>query len=160
MSDMSDTRLLIRSATPEDLPALRACEQGIITAERPYDATLKPGPISYYDLGELVVSDEAEVAVIERDGEIVATGYAHRRPSKPYVESDHHAFLGFMFVHPDHRGKRLNRLLMEHLFNWARARGLHEVRLEVYSGNAPAIRAYEKAGFRPYITEMRLNLDE
>ncbi|WP_273243160.1 GNAT family N-acetyltransferase [Hyphomonas atlantica corrig.] len=157
---MSDPNYPVRSATLEDLPALKACEQGIIAAERPYDHTLKPDPISYYDLGELVQSDDAEVAVIEIDGNIIATGYAHKRPSKAYVASDHHAYLGFMFVHPDHRGRGLNRVLIDHLTEWARTRGLPELRLEVYSNNAPALRAYEKTGFKPYITEMRLNLDE
>lgn len=159
-SDDSTTRIRIRSAIPDDVPVLKQCEQGIISAERPYDHTLRPDPISYYDVGELVMSDDAEVAVIELEGEIIATGYAHKQPSKPYVESDYHAFLGFMFVHPDHRGKGLNRLLMDHLFAWARSRGLPEVRLEVYSNNTPAIRAYEKTGFKPYITEMRLNLED
>jgi RimJ/RimL family protein N-acetyltransferase len=37
---------------------------------------------------------------------------------------------------------------------------LPEVHLTVYPDNAPAIRAYEKVGFAPYILEMRLNLDE
>ena len=149
-----------RSATLKDLPALKACEQGIISAERPYDHTLKPDPISYYDLGERVRSEDAEVAVIELEGEIIATGYAEKRPSKPYVASEHHAFLGFMFVHPDHRGKGLNRILTDYLLDWARRRGLTEIRLTVYSDNDPAIRAYEKTGFKPYITEMRFNLDE
>jgi GNAT superfamily N-acetyltransferase len=152
--------LLPRSATLDDLPALKKCEQGIIAAERPYDHTLKPDPISYYDLGERVRSEDAEVAVIELGGEIIATGYAEKRPSKPYVASDYHAFLGFMFVHPDHRGKGLNRVLTDYLLDWARTRGLTEIRLTVYSGNDPAIRAYEKTGFKSYITEMRLNLDE
>ena len=38
--------------------------------------------------------------------------------------------------------------------------GLPEIHLTVYPDNAPAIRAYEKVGFEPYILEMRLNLDE
>ena len=115
---LSPASLRPRSATLDDLPALKECEQGIIAAERPYDHTLKPDPISYYDLGER------------------------------------------MFVHPDHRGKGLNRILTDYLLDWARMRDLTEIRLTVYSGNDPAIRAYEKAGFNPYITEMRLNLDE
>lgn len=157
---LSPASLRPRSATLDDLPALKECEQGIIAAERPYDHTLKPDPISYYDLGERVRSEDAEVAVIDLDGAIIATGYAEKRASKPYIASDNHAFLGFMFVHPDHRGKGLNRILTDYLLDWARMRDLTEIRLTVYSGNDPAIRAYEKAGFNPYITEMRLNLDE
>ena len=60
------------------------------------------------------------------------------------------------------RAKQVARLnvLIDHLTSWAKANGLSEIRLTVYSTNDPAIRAYEKAGFAPYITEMRLNLDE
>ena len=152
--------LLVRSARQDDLPVLLAFEQGIITAERPYDHTLKPDPISYYDIAELIASDEAEVAVIEADGQIVASGFARKKLSKAYVRDTHHAYLGFMYVRPDFRGQGLNKRLLEHLSGWARANNLPEIRLTVYSGNAPAIRAYEKAGFAPDIVEMRLNLDD
>ena len=57
--------IIIRSATPEDLPTLLTFEQGIIRAERPYDHMLKPNPISYYDVGALIVDPDAEVAVVE-----------------------------------------------------------------------------------------------
>ena len=152
--------LLVRSARQDDLPVLLAFEQGIIAAERPYDHTLKPDPISYYDIVELIASDDAEVAVIERDGQVVASGFAMRKVSKAYVQDEYHAYLGFMYVSQDYRGRGLNKRLLEHLSDWAKANDLREIRLTVYSDNAPAIRAYEKAGFRSHILEMRLNLDE
>jgi len=139
---------------------LLAFEQGIITAERPYDHTLKPDPISYYDIAELIASDDAEVAVIELDGQVVASGFAMQKVSKAYVQDEYHAYLGFMYVGPDYRGRGLNQHLLAHLSGWAKANDLHEIRLTVYSDNAPAIRAYEKAGFTSHIVEMRLNLDE
>ncbi|MBU2605801.1 MAG: GNAT family N-acetyltransferase [Alphaproteobacteria bacterium] len=151
---------LVRSARQDDLPVLLAFEQGIITAERPYDHTLKPDPISYYDIAELIASDDAEVAVIELDGQVVASGFAMRKVSKAYVQDEHHAYLGFMYVRPDYRGRSLNQHLLAHLSGWAKANDLHEIRLTVYSDNAPAIRAYEKARFTSHIVEMRLNLDE
>jgi ribosomal protein S18 acetylase RimI-like enzyme len=43
---------------------------------------------------------------------------------------------------------------------WAKERGLTEVRLEVYSVNQSAIKAYEKAGFTPNLLEMRLEIVE
>jgi hypothetical protein len=42
--------LKIRKAKLEDLNTLLEFEQGIITAERPYDPTLKQGTISYYNI--------------------------------------------------------------------------------------------------------------
>ncbi|KCZ93712.1 GNAT family N-acetyltransferase [Hyphomonas johnsonii] len=156
----ADTGLTVRSASQADLPVLKAFEQGIITAERPYDHTLKPDPISYYDLGALIDSDDAEVAVVEAGGVIIASGYAHKRSARDYLKHMHFAFLGFMYVVPEHRGQGINKRLLDHLFDWARAKGLPEIQLTVYSENTPAIRAYEKAGFASHITEMRFNLDE
>ncbi|MEL7042054.1 MAG: GNAT family N-acetyltransferase [Pseudomonadota bacterium] len=150
----------LRAAKPSDLPTLQAFEQGIILAERPYDATLKPDPISYYDIGEMIEDPDAEVAVAEINGELVASGYAIKKASRHYVSPAHHAFIGFLFVVPEHRGKGLNQKILEHLFAWAQTAGLPEVHLTVYPDNASAIRAYEKVGFKPYLSEMRLNLEE
>ena len=150
----------IRSAQPEDLPTLLGFEQGIIRAERPYDHTLKPDPISYYDVSALIAAEDAEVAVAELDGQLIGSGYARRKPSRPYLTPSEHAFIGFLYVAPEHRGKGVNKRVLEHLFAWAKANNLPDVHLTVYPGNAPAVRAYEKAGFDPYLLEMRMTLDE
>ncbi|MEO0549853.1 MAG: GNAT family N-acetyltransferase [Pseudomonadota bacterium] len=152
--------LLIRAATPDDLPTLLGFEQGIVTAERPYDHTLKPDPISYYDIGDLIASPDAEVAVAELDGKLIGSGYVNKKRSRHYLTPEWHAFIGFLYVAPEHRGKGVNRRVLDHLFAWARANDLPEIHLTVYPGNEPAIKAYEKVGFDPYILEMRLNLDE
>ncbi len=154
------TNIIVRSARPDELPTLKQFEQGIIHAERPYDHTLKPDPISYYDIGELIASSDAEVAVAELDGELVGSGYAKKKRSRHYVSPDDHAFIGFLYVDPEFRGRGINKLVLEHLFDWARKNDLPEVHLTVYPDNEPAIRAYIKTGFKPYLTEMRLNLDE
>ncbi len=156
---MSDT-IIIRSATAADLPQLLLFEQGIILAERPYDHTLKPDPISYYDLGALIDTSDAEVAVAELDGSPIASGYVVRKRSRDYVQPSEHAFIGFLYVSPEHRGKGIIKLVLDHLFQWAQENDLPEIHLTVYPDNAPAVKAYEKAGFSPYILEMRLNLDE
>lgn len=160
MTGKPEPRIVIRAATRDDLPTLLAFEQGIITAERPYDHTLGDDPLSYYDIGELIDSPDAEVSVVEVDGEIAASGYAKKKASLSYVSHDYHAFLGFMFVKPEYRGLGLNKRLVDHLLAWAKANDLPEVQLTVYEDNAPAIRAYEKAGFAKYLQTMRLNLEE
>jgi ribosomal protein S18 acetylase RimI-like enzyme len=47
---------------------------------------------------------------------------------------------------------------MDELYVWIREREIKEVRLEVYAANAPAIKAYVKAGFKPDMVEMRMEL--
>ena len=73
-----------RTATIEDLPILLQFEQGIINAERPFDPTLKPDPISYYDLKALITSDDSKVIVAINNDIIVASGYAKILKGKSY----------------------------------------------------------------------------
>lgn len=150
----------LRAASLDDLPTLLRFEQGIVSAERPFDHTLKPDPISYYDVGALISDTDAEVVVAEIDGVLVGSGYGKKKRSRAYVQPDYHAFIGFLYVDPNYRGRGVNRLVLDALFHWARENDLPEIHLTVYPENASAIRAYEKAGFKPYISEMRINLDE
>lgn len=155
MSDLS-----IRAACADDLPILLSFEQGIVRAERPYDHTLKPDPISYYDIAELIDDPDAEVAVAILDGHPIGSGYALKKASRHYVTPEFHALIGFLYVDPGHRGKGVNKRILDHLFAWARQNDLPEIHLTVYPDNVPAIRAYQKTGFQPYLLEMRVNLDE
>ena len=150
----------IRQSIKADLPKLLEFEQGVIHAERPFDNQLKPDPITYYDLVNLIDSEEAEVLVAEDDGNIIASGYALIKQSKPYLKSSKQSYLGFMYVEPGYRGQRINQLIVEGLIDWSRSKDVYEIILDVYDGNMAAIRAYEKAGFKKNLIQMRLNLDE
>ncbi len=148
--------IIYRSATLQDLPTLLEFEQGIIAYERPYDSTLKPDPISYYDLKELIQSENAEVIVAHNNNQIIASGYAKILKGKPYHIHDKYAYLGFMFVKPKFRGKGIIQGIVDKLKKWALANDLKEIRLEVYDDNDAAIRAYEKSNFKKHMIEMRM----
>lgn len=147
---------LVRVATNEDLKTLLKFEQGVILAERPFDPTLDDDPITYYDLEELILSEDAQVVVVTYCTKIVASGYALKKKARPYLNHEFYSYLGFMYTHPDYRGKGLNALIIEELKIWSKKNGLNEIRLTVYDENMPAIKAYEKIGFRKHIIEMRL----
>ena len=146
----------VRKAQLTDLPILKQFEQGIISAERPFDPTLRPDPISYYDIGELIEWEDAEVLVVTDGDKIIASGYAKTLQAKSYIQPSEYAFLGFMFVDPDYRGRGVNQLIVDGLKDWSQKRGLTEIRLQVYSDNEAALRAYEKVGFKQHIVEMRI----
>ncbi len=157
---MSDERITVRRATPSDLETLRRFEQGIVAAERPYDPTIKKGEVTYYDIGALIASSDACVAIAEEGGEAIGCGFARKKASPSFIAPAVHAYAGLMFVTPEHRGRGVSNLIIEALKDWARAHGLTEMRLEVYPANASAIRAYEKTGFGPHMLEMRLSLSQ
>lgn len=149
----------LRRATIADLPALLQCEQGIIGAERPFCPTLKEDPVHYYDLQKMLTDPQTDVIVAEWNEEIIACGYSRIEASKQFYKHPQHAYLGMMYVRPEHRGKGINAQVIEALTSLAKQRGITEARLDVFIQNEPAVKAYEKVGFRPYLLEMRMSLD-
>ena len=113
-------------------------------------------PITYYNLEELIVSDDASLVVAEIEGEIIGSGYALIKPGMHYLNHEFYSYLGFMFTLPDYRGRGVNTKIIEKLKKWSHSKGLKEMRLTVYDENYNAIKAYEKVGFKKHIIEMRL----
>ncbi len=150
--------IITRSAKLEDLPILLDFEQGVINFERPFDPTLKEEKISYYDIKMMILSDEVEVIVAVENDEVIGSGYARIEEVKPYLKHSKHAYLGFMFVKPSHRGRGVNRLVIEALYSWIKSKSITEVRLDVYADNPGAIKAYEKVGFKSLLINMRKEL--
>ncbi|NML21875.1 GNAT family N-acetyltransferase [Pseudoflavitalea sp. G-6-1-2] len=150
--------IITRKAILNDLPVLAEFLQLLVDAERPFDETLKEGDLIYYDLQDLIQRDDSEVLVLEDNGKLVGAGYAQIRKAKPYQIEPEYAHLGFQYVLPEYRGRGLNQQLIEGLKSWIRTKGVREVRLDVYTYNNAAVRAYEKAGFKQILTTMRCDI--
>ena len=150
--------ILIRQARLEDLPVLYQFEQAVIAAERPFDATLKSGQIHYYDIEKMIVDTDVELLVAAINKEVVGSGYARIENAKPFLQHGRHAYLGFMYVTPQWRGKDINKKIIDALTNWVQQHNITELRLDVYQPNIAAIKAYEKAGFTKHMIEMRKGL--
>ncbi len=151
--------ITIRPAILADLEILLAFEQAIIETERPFDETIRSGSdVSYYDLETLIKSADAKVLVAEVDSLIIGSGYARIERSDSYLTHAEHSYLGFMYVVPEHRGKGVNKKIVEALETWTLAQGVTEMQLEVYFDNLAAKKAYEKSGYAPLILTMRKEL--
>ena len=147
-----------RTATLKDLPILLEFEQALINFERPFDVTLKEEKISYYDIKAMILSDEVEVIVAVDEKNVVGSGYARIQLAKPYLKHQNLGYLGFMYVKNSHRGKGINKLVIDALHTWVISKKTFEVRLDVYADNPGAIKAYEKAGFSKHLINMRRSL--
>ena len=147
-----------RTATLKDLPILLEFEQALINFERPFDITLKDEKISYYDIKAMILSDEVEVIVAVEEENVVGSGYARIQLAKPYLKHQNLGYLGFMYVKNSHRGKGINKLVIDALHTWVISKNTFEVRLDVYANNPGAIKAYDKAGFSKHLINMRRSL--
>ena len=150
--------LEIRKAIEAEIEILLSFEKGIIATERPFDNSLQEGEIHYYDLIELIRTPSAELLVAVVDNEIVGSGYAKILTAEPYQKHTEYAYLGFMYVKPAFRGQGINQKILHGLIDWAKSQNLTEIRLEVYDENTMAKNAYLKAGFKPNLLEMRLEI--
>lgn len=148
----------IRKAIETEIETLLSFEKEIIDAERLFDNTLKEGEIHYYDLIGLIRAKKAEVLVAVVNNEIVGSGYAKILSAQPYQKHGEYAYLGFMYVKPAFRGQGINQKILNELMHWAKSQNLKEVRLEVYDENTRAKNSYLKAGFKPNLLEMRLEI--
>ncbi len=151
------SNVAIRSATEHDIDSLLLFEQGVVGEERPLNDSLKEGEVHYYDVAELVASEASMVLVAEVAGELVGTGHATIKKSLDYLEHDQHAYFGLMYVDPGFRRRGIIQSIIEELIVWSRGQGVSDYYLDVYSQNGPAIKAYEKLGFKPNLIEMSLH---
>ena len=148
--------ITIRKARTADLDTLLRFEQGVIIAERPFDSTLKDDPLHYYDIPYMIDADHIELLVAEEGNALIGCGYARiESPGKHYLKHSLHGYPGFMYTDPNHRGKSVNKLIIEVLKQWCISKNITELRLDVYHDNQPAIKAYEKVGFKRHMIEMR-----
>jgi ribosomal protein S18 acetylase RimI-like enzyme len=152
--------IIIRKAKLGDIEILRRFEQGVISAERPFDPTLKKGDIFYYDLEGMIEASHIELLVATLSNKLVGSGYARIEKAKPYLQHKEKAYLGFMYVEPTFRGKGINKKIIDALKEWAISQNISEMRLDVYHDNISAIKAYEKAGFTKHMVEMRMGLNK
>lgn len=151
-------QVTIRKAELKDLNTLFEFEQGVISAELPFDPTLKREHTHYYDIEKMIAATEIELVVAELNGELIGSGYARIEDARPYLQHRQHAYLGFMYVVPEYRGKGINKMIVDALIKWSATQYITELRLDVYNDNVAAIRAYEKSGFVRHMVAMRMGL--
>ncbi|CAM1359363.1 Ribosomal protein S18 acetylase RimI [Tenacibaculum sediminilitoris] len=152
------TTITIREARKEDLEILLGFEQGIIEAERPFDSSLKEGKISYYNLEEMIFAESVHLIVAVAEDEIVGSGYLRIEKSGSYRKNELNGYIGFMYVKPNFRGKRISSLILESLKGWAKSKELKELRLDVYNENLAAIKSYERFGFNKSLINMKMEI--
>lgn len=150
-------QISVRKASLDDLSILYLFEAALIKAERLLDDTMVSENFHYYDLSQMITDEDAEVFVAEADGKLVGSGSVTIRKGLPHNRFKTYAFLGFMFTDSDYRRNGVNQKIMAEAIKWAHKNGVEEIRLQVYTKNLPAIRGYEKLGFKSIMTDMRLN---
>jgi aminoglycoside 6'-N-acetyltransferase len=139
MTELRGERVLIRPLTTADVPQIAAIQAQPGVAARwgePEESTLR---------AKAAGTDECTAFVIELDGEIVGLIQYHEEDDPIYRHAGIDLFLS-EDVHGQGLGTEAVRTMALHL---VRDRGHHRLVIDPAADNLAAIRAYEKAGFRP-----------
>ena len=155
---MLKNEVKIREAVTEDTDYLYRIEQKLINEERPYNASTKETNAKYYEIEKLIADEKTLLLIAEVEKIRVGSGYAQIRKSKNYLNHKNEAYLNFMYVESEYRGRGINRIIVNDLISWSRPKGIRNFYLDVYSGNVSAISAYKKIGFTESLIEMKLSL--
>lgn len=160
MSGAGEPAFVIRSATPDDEPAMieiqhsSAVHHATIDPDRWRMQSLEEGARSRRYWHERQPRSEGLVAVA--DGEVVGMLELFlKRPHNltgaqiPRVKAD----LGIA-VAPGWRGRGVGTALMRAAEDWARAHGAERMVLDLNSANAGALRLYERLGYTVHSLDM------
>jgi len=150
--------VFIRPAVIDDLETLLVFEQGVIEAEQPLDPFLKKGKITYYNIPEMITQENTHLVVALCNNELVGSGYVRIENSKNYQKNLKNGYIGFMYVKPNFRGKKISNTVLATLQEWAKAKNIKELRLDVYHNNPAAIKSYERFGFKSSLINMRMEI--
>ncbi len=172
MRAMSD--FTIRSATPDDVAALGKMAANLVRMHHALDpqrffldvsprtlasleraAVVEPLEEGYGRwLGRESQRDGALVLVAERDGKLIAYGYATMEGRDWMALRDACGALQDVWVEPDHRRGGVARALLTAVLAELKARGAPRVVLSTAARNEGAQKFFESMGFRRTMIEM------
>jgi GNAT superfamily N-acetyltransferase len=136
---------MIRSATPEDVPAIARLIRALADYEKlSHEVVLEEDALGRHLFGE---RRHAEVVLAEEAGQTV--GFALFFHTYSTFLSRPSLYLEDLFVLPEHRGRGQGKALLAHLARLAVERDCGRFEWSVLDWNAPAIDFYRSVGAQP-----------
>jgi ribosomal protein S18 acetylase RimI-like enzyme len=150
----------VRAARPDDFPTVLALFDALNRqhADALPDVARAPDPpnLTRAELAEMLASPNVLFAVAELDGDVVGFVDASRhQPSDPTDVDAPWCGINNLAVRADRRRRGVGTALVRAAEAWAGAKGLGDVRLQVYEFNAGARAFYERLGYATLARRMR-----
>lgn len=151
--------LIIRSATPKDLPALLdIINHAILNTTAIYDYEAREYDQQKAWLDQMF-NDGMPVVVAEVDGEVIGYGsYNIFRPKIGYKFSVEHS----IYLNEKSRGMGVGSRILESLIQRARESGIHTMIAGIDAANRGSIEFHKKYGFveKGYLKEVGYKFDQ
>jgi ribosomal protein S18 acetylase RimI-like enzyme len=162
----SQTRPIVRRATPADLPKIG--HLGALLVKEHYDfdpqrfLAARPGtPEGYASFIRTQIEDSDKAVLIADDnGDVIGYAYAAVQGYDYMALRGPAGVLHDIIVDPEHRGRGVGRLLLDATLAFFRSRGVPRVVLSTAERNEAAQRLFASLGFRRTMIEMTRELDD
>jgi ribosomal protein S18 acetylase RimI-like enzyme len=152
--------ILVRKATPADVPALGRLGALLVTVHHGFDRDrfIPPGPGTERGYGSFLAAElareDALVLVAEQQGAVVGYVYAGLEGSDWMSLRGPAGAIYDLVVDPACRRSGVGRRLLDEVLDDLAARGAPRVVLSTATQNDAAQRLFASAGFRPTMIEM------
>lgn len=149
----------MREATSHDLAAIVRLRVALLREhpEHPIYGRLRPD-VSDRARALFAAQLRSPMEVIflaERGGETIGVLRCVESLGSPLLEPARYAYVSSVYVRPDARRRGVLRMLLHAADDWARARGLHQMRLHNIVGSEAAEGAWSALGFN-VVEQVRL----
>lgn len=151
---------MIRKAAIEDIPRIiDLLHQVNMVHHRLRPDLFKPNTTKYSadDLAQLLHNASKPIFVYDSG---TVQGYAFCQITETtgdrLLQDGKTLYIDDICVDESARGKHVGKALFEHVRNYARAIGCHNITLNVWEGNEAALRFYQTMGMQPQKTGMEI----
>jgi N-acetylglutamate synthase and related acetyltransferases len=141
----------VRRATVDDLPVVIELRLALLReyADHPVygrlreDVEARARPV----FEQQIKAVDQAIFLAEHDGEAAGVARAADVKGSLLLLPDRYCYVTSVYVRPAHRQRGVLSALMDHVEDWARARGLSEMRLHNSTLNPTAQAAWDQLGF-------------
>lgn len=145
--------MLIRRATPADVPAVLPMVAKICALHEAWDADkygFIPEPEKLYEkwLTRLANQERSVFIVAENQGQLVAFIVATVEQEIPIYRTKEFAFIHDLWVEPEYRQQGIAKQIVEQTIKRLRQIGVEQIRLDTAAANESARKLFTSCGFR------------
>lgn len=151
--------MLIRPATPADLPAVLPMVAKICALHEAWDADkygFIPEPEKRYEkwLTRLANQERSVFLVADNQRQLVAFITATVEQEIPIYRTKEFAFIHDLWVEPEYRQQGIAKQILEQTIKRLRQIGVEQIRLDTAAANEAARKLFTSCGFRVSTMEM------
>ncbi|HUQ45984.1 MAG TPA: GNAT family N-acetyltransferase [Gemmatimonadaceae bacterium] len=143
--------LHVRAATPRDLDAVLALRLALLREhpDHPIYGRLRPDVTARARqlFGAQLRSPSEAIFLADRSGDAIGVLRCVESVGSPLFEPARYAYVSSVYVRPDARRRGALRAMLVAAEQWARERGLDQMRLHNVAGSTPAEAAWSALGF-------------